>query len=64
VAEVPDVWLTDAQPDELRRRYVDALLARLEARPQWLAALRGTVASGGRMRVTRRNRPAWLEGRA
>jgi hypothetical protein len=64
VADIPDEWLTDAPPDELRRRYVDALLARLDARSQWLPGLRATVESGGRMRVTRRNRPAWLEGRA
>lgn len=60
--DVPDEWLHDfGSPDEQRRAYVDALLARLDARSQWLPELRAVVAAGGRPRVTRRNRPTWLE---
>jgi hypothetical protein len=61
-AEVPDEWLEDFDyPDEQRRAYVDSLLARLGARGQWLQALREAAATGGRPKVTRRNRPTWLE---
>jgi hypothetical protein len=59
VAEVPDDWLTDFASARLEREaYVDALLARLAAKGQWLPALRQTIASGGNARVVRRNRPA------
>jgi hypothetical protein len=63
VALVPDEWLEDDDPAALRRRYVDQLLARLEARPSWLPALVEAAAAGGagRRRAPRgENRPAWL----
>jgi hypothetical protein len=63
VARVPDEWLQDDAPEALRERYVDQLLARLDARPAWLPALLAAAASGGagRRRAPRgENRPAWL----
>jgi hypothetical protein len=63
VALVPDEWLEDDDSGALRRRYVDHLLARLEARPSWLPALVEAAAAGGagRRRAPRgENRPAWL----
>ncbi len=60
LAQVPDEWLDGA---DLRARYVDQLLARLEARPAWLPGLLEAAAAGGtrRRREPRgENRPAWL----
>jgi len=49
---VPDDFWTDPDdPAESRHRYVEALLERLDIRADWLAALRRTVAEGGRERV-------------
>jgi hypothetical protein len=63
-ADVPDEWLTDFEtPDAERAAYVDAMLARIDARGDWLAHLREMAAVGARARVTRRNRPVWLERR-
>ncbi|HEV7203181.1 MAG TPA: HipA family kinase [Jatrophihabitans sp.] len=70
-ALVPDEWLTGEPgfdtPDDVRTAYVEALLARLDARDAWLADLRDTVASGGRTRERGErpdNRPRWLGGSA
>jgi hypothetical protein len=63
LAQVPDEWLEDADPEGLRRRYVDQLLARLSARGAWLPGLAAAAAAGagGRRRAPRgENRPAWL----
>jgi hypothetical protein len=63
LAQVPDEWLDDAPPDELRDRYVEQLLARLGARDAWLPGLVAAAAAGGagRRRGPRgENRPAWL----
>jgi hypothetical protein len=46
-----DFWTDPADPFESRRRYVESLLARFAARPEWLAALRQMVQEGGRERV-------------
>jgi hypothetical protein len=63
LADVPDEWLTDfASPGAERQAYLEAILARLGARADWLAAVRDAAATGGRQRVVRRNRPAWLGG--
>ena len=59
VALVPAAFL-EGESD--RARYVDALLARLAARSEWLPALQAAVDSGVHVRVTRRNRPTWLGG--
>jgi hypothetical protein len=65
---VPDEWLRDepgfATATELRAAYVDALLQRLAARPQWLPALRAAVTAGRPANLgTHRgsNRPRWLD---
>jgi hypothetical protein len=65
LAQVPDEWLADetATPDDLRARYAEQLLARLEARPSWLPGLEAAAAAGGggRRRAPRgENRPSWL----
>jgi hypothetical protein len=63
VAQVPDEWLEDDDVAGLRRRYVDQLIARLDARPAWLPPLVEAAAAGsaGRRRAPRgENRPAWL----
>jgi hypothetical protein len=63
LAEVPEDWLVDDAPDELRTRYVDHLVARLAAREAWLPGLLAAAAVGGagRRRTPRgENRPAWL----
>ncbi len=68
VAEVPAEWLADepafASVSDVRAAYVDALLARLQARTSWLPALQETVAEyGDRPRVARTPaRPRWLGG--
>ncbi|MCV2489403.1 aminotransferase class I and II [Geodermatophilus sp. YIM 151500] len=62
LAQVPDDWL-DGDAEDLRDRYVDQLLARLDARDAWLPGLVATAAAGGggRRRAPRgENRPAWL----
>jgi hypothetical protein len=62
LARVPDEWLGNS-PAEARARYVDQLLARLDARDTWLPPLVAAAAagSGGRRRAPRgENRPAWL----
>jgi hypothetical protein len=62
LAQVPDEWLED-EPDPLRLRYVDQLLARLAAREAWLPPLVAAAEAGGgaRRRAPRgENRPAWL----
>jgi hypothetical protein len=62
--QVPDEWLAHdtafESVDAARAAYVAALLARFEARSEWMPALRETAESGGRARVIARNRPAWL----
>jgi hypothetical protein len=67
LAQVPDGWLEgpspDDAPDDVRRRYVEQLLARLAARDAWLPGLVAAVAAGGtgRRRAPRgENRPSWL----
>jgi hypothetical protein len=65
LAQVPDEWLADetATPGNLRARYAEQLLARLEARPSWLPGLATAAAAGagGRRRAPRgENRPSWL----
>ena len=65
--QVPDDWLQgpspDDAPEEVRARYVDQLLARLDARAAWLPALVAAAEAGGagRRRAPRgENRPSWL----
>ena len=67
LAQVPDAWLEGPEPDEppaaVRQRYVDQLLARLDARDAWLPGLVTTAAAGGAGRQRRpvgQHRPAWL----
>ncbi len=63
LAEVPDDWLQDGSPAELRERYVAQLLARIAARDAWLPGLVAAAESGGagRRRAPRgENRPSWL----
>jgi hypothetical protein len=64
LALVPDEWLEDDAPAaEMRLRYVDQLLARLDARDAWLPALVAAAEAGGagRRRAPRgENRPSWL----
>ncbi|MGY1720048.1 HipA family kinase [Blastococcus sp. SYSU DS0552] len=67
LAQVPDEWLDDPQagaaPDAVRSRYVEQLLARLDARAAWLPGVVAAAAAGGagRRRAPRgENRPAWL----
>ena len=67
LGQVPDEWLEgpspDDAPDEVRRRYVEQLLARLAARQAWLPGLEEAAAAGavGRRRLpTGQNRPSWL----
>lgn len=68
VAEVPDGWLADepgfGSVADVRSAYVDALLARLDARPSWVPALVAAAAAGlpGRVPGTS-NRPSWLDAR-
>lgn len=67
VAAVPDVWLADEpgfdSVDDVRRAYVDRLLARLDARPSWLPPLKETASTArGSRRSVRSKRPDWLEG--
>jgi hypothetical protein len=62
LAQVPDEWLEDG-PGVLRERYVAQLLARLDARDEWLPGVVAAAAAGGsgRRRAPRgENRPAWL----
>jgi hypothetical protein len=62
LAQVPDEWLGE-EPDALRMRYVEQLLARLDARDAWLPPLvaAAEAGGGGRHRAPRgENRPAWL----
>ncbi len=63
LAQVPDEWLQDGSPAELRERYVAQLLARVAARDAWLPGLVTAAESGGagRRRAPRgENRPSWL----
>ena len=64
LALVPDEWLEDDAPAaEMHLRYVDQLLARLDARDAWLPALVAAAEAGGagRRRAPRgENRPSWL----
>jgi hypothetical protein len=60
LAQVPDDWLDEEGP---RERYVEQLLARLDARSAWLPGLVEAARAGGagRRRAPRgENRPAWL----
>jgi hypothetical protein len=61
---VPDAWLEDGDSAaDVRLRYVDQLLARLDARDAWLPGLVAAAESGGagRRRAPRgENRPSWL----
>ena len=63
--QVPDEWLDEdgERPAAVRTRYVDQLVARLEARENWLPGLIAAAAAGGggRRRAPRgENRPSWL----
>lgn len=63
LAHVPDDWLQDGAPADVRERYVAQVLARLGARHAWLPGLVAAAATGGkgRRRAPRgENRPAWL----
>jgi hypothetical protein len=63
LAQVPDEWLEDDDPDALRARYAEQLLARLDARDAWLPGLVAAVEAGGggrRRGPVGANRPAWL----
>src|SRR5688500_13736133 len=63
LAQVPDEWLADDDPDAARARYVAQLLARIAARDAWLPGVVSATAAGGsgRRRAPRgENRPAWL----
>jgi hypothetical protein len=67
LALVPDTWLEGPSPDEpadeVRARYVDQLLARLDARDAWLPGVVAAAAAGGAGRRSAprgENRPAWL----
>jgi hypothetical protein len=67
LAQVPDEWLEGPSPDEapadVRRRYVEQLLARLAARQAWLPGLVEAAAAGGSVRrrgPRGENRPSWL----
>ncbi|WP_369131929.1 HipA family kinase [Modestobacter sp. I12A-02662] len=67
LALVPDAWLEGPSPDEpadgVRARYVDQLLARLDARHAWLPGVVAAAAAGGAGRRSAprgENRPAWL----
>jgi hypothetical protein len=67
VGVVPDEWLAESgtgeEPDAVRRRYVDQLLARLAARDAWLPGVVAAVDAddAGRRRAPRgENRPSWL----
>jgi len=63
LAQVPDEWLEDDDPGALRGRYVDQLLARLDAREAWLPGLVAAAEAGGggrRRGPVGANRPAWL----
>lgn len=60
LAQVPDEWLDEEGP---RERYVEQLLARLDARSSWLPGLLEAAHTGraGRRRAPRgENRPGWL----
>jgi hypothetical protein len=64
--QVPDEWLEGAtdeeDPDAVRERYADHLIARLDARDAWLPGLLAAAEAGGGGRRAPRgeNRPAWL----
>jgi hypothetical protein len=67
LARVPDEWLAEAgtgqEPDAVRTRYTDQLLARLAARDAWLPGVVAAADAGGsgRRRAPRgENRPSWL----
>ncbi len=67
LAQVPDAWLRGPDPEEpaavTRERYVSQLLARLAARPSWVAPLVQAAADGGAGRpapARGQNRPGWL----
>ena len=63
LAQVPESWLPDGNPAQMRERYVGQLLARLAARDAWLPGLVAAAGAGGagRRRAPRgENRPAWL----
>jgi hypothetical protein len=64
LALVPDAWLEDGDSAaDVRLRYVDQLLARLDARDAWLPGLVAAAETGGagRRRAPRgENRPSWL----
>nr|WP_211661287.1 HipA family kinase [Modestobacter muralis] len=67
LAQVPDAWLEgpspDDAPDAVRARYVDQLLARLDARASWLPGVVAAAAAGGAGRGSAprgQNRPSWL----
>ncbi|WP_040337250.1 HipA family kinase [Candidatus Blastococcus massiliensis] len=63
LALVPDEWLESEPPGDLRGRYADQLLARLDARDAWLPGLVAAAEAGGagRRRAPRgENRPSWL----
>ena len=60
VADVPAEWLDGVEP----AAYSDRLLARVDARPQWLPALLAAAAAGDTARTPApRNRPRFLGGR-
>ncbi len=68
VGLVPDRWVTDEPgfdgPDAVRAAYVAQLMARRDARADWLPGVRATVATAVDRPVTRApNPPSWLTGR-
>jgi hypothetical protein len=66
-ADVPDDWLADEpgfkDGDGVRAAYVSWFAARLAERPNWVDALRASVAAGPAPRQARKHaRPQWLGG--
>jgi hypothetical protein len=66
IDDVPEEWLVDEPGFEsttaVRSAYVDQLLARLEARAQWLPGIQAAVAAGAERVIRPRVRPTWLGG--
>jgi hypothetical protein len=64
LALVPDEWLAGEpgfdSPEAVRAAYATYFAGRLDARPQWEAALRDAVAAGLQRRPLRGTRPGWL----
>ncbi|WP_252445553.1 HipA family kinase [Pseudonocardia humida] len=67
VAAVPDGWLADepgfAGPDDVRAAYVRRLLARRDARGDWLPGVAAAVVGGQDRTVPATRPPAWIAQR-